>query len=163
MKLSVVSVLVFGLSLSFTASAHSQATTTSTAKAMASGQVDRAYLQSIWDGWAAGNIDGQSKYYAKGPGHLYFDISPVKYESWDEYKSGVVGVLAQFSAARFTLNDDLQIHPQAGMVWVDGTLTGELTSKSGQKQVLPIRWTAIFEQQNGVWVIQHEHVSVPMQ
>ena len=29
--------------------------------------VDRAYLQSIWDGWASGDIEKQGRFYAQGP------------------------------------------------------------------------------------------------
>lgn len=130
----------------------------------ASDEVDKAYLQSIWDGWATGNADHQTQYYAQGPGHLFFDIEPLKYNSWDEYKAGVAPVLKQFSSMKFTLNDDLQIHSASNTItWVAGTVNMEVTNAKGENQKMTLRWTAILERQAGKWLITHEHVSVPLQ
>ena len=46
---------------------------------------DRAYLQKIWDGWATLNPDNVAQYYASGP-NAFFDIAPLTYSGWDEYK-----------------------------------------------------------------------------
>ncbi len=125
-------------------------------------QVDKAYLQSIWDGWASNDVEKQGRFYAQGPGHLFFDVAPLKYNSWDEYKAGVAPSLKDSPKVTFTLNDDLQIHPEGKITWVDGTLNMEGASPQGQKQTLTLRWTAILERQpDGRWLIQHEHVSVP--
>jgi hypothetical protein len=126
-------------------------------------ELDKAYLQSIWDGWASGNAENQTKFYAQGPGHLYFDIAPLKYNSWEEYKAGVVPVLKQFSSMKFALNDDLQIHPVSKTTeWVDGTVNLDATTAAGENQKMILRWTAILEKQGDRWLIVHEHVSAPL-
>src|SRR3981081_3686865 len=51
-------------------------------KASTGGAVDKAYLQKIWDGWATLDPAGQKQYYAQGR-HVFFDIAPPKYASWD--------------------------------------------------------------------------------
>jgi ketosteroid isomerase-like protein len=124
--------------------------------------VDKPFLQSIWDGWASNDIEKQGQFYVQGPGHLFFDVAPLKYNSWDEYKAGVAPSLKDSPKVTFTLNDDVQIHPEGKITWVDGTLNMEGASPQGEKQTLTLRWTAILEQQpDGRWLIQHEHVSVP--
>jgi ketosteroid isomerase-like protein len=125
------------------------------------GAVDKAYLQKIWDGWSTLNAAGQKQYYAQGP-HVFFDIAPLKYGSWDEYQSGVGKVLEDFKAARCTVNDDAQIHKSGDAYWVTATVAFEMTHKSGKIDMGNFRWTAVFEKQDGKWLIAHEHVSEPL-
>jgi ketosteroid isomerase-like protein len=124
--------------------------------------VDKAYLQRIWDGWSTLDAAGQKQYYAQGP-HVFFDIAPVKYGSWDEYQSGVTKELGDYKAARFMVNDDLQIHKSGDAYWVTSTVAADMTQKSGKREMSTMRWTAVFERQDGKWLIVHEHVSEPLQ
>jgi ketosteroid isomerase-like protein len=130
-------------------------------KSAAGGAVDKAYLQKIWDGWATLNPDNTAPFYAKGP-HVFFDIAPVKYNSWDEYYAGVKNVLAGFQAATFKVNDDAQIHPAGKNVWITATIVSDMVEKSGKHDMSTMRWTAVFEKSEGKWLIVHEHVSEPV-
>jgi ketosteroid isomerase-like protein len=130
--------------------------------AKSSGGPDKAYLQKIWDGWAALDPPKQGQYYAQGQ-HTFFDIAPLKYSSWDEYEKGVVNVLADFKAAKFTVNDDAEIHTAGDQAWGFGTVKEDATMKSGKREMATIRWTFVFEKQDGKWLIVHEHVSEPLQ
>jgi ketosteroid isomerase-like protein len=123
---------------------------------------DKAFLQKIWDGWGTLNPDNVAGYYASGP-HAFFDIAPLKYASWDEYKKGVKIELGDYKSAKFTLNDDTAIHAQGESAWVTATVGFEMTHNSGKVDMGNMRWTAILENQDGKWMIVHEHVSVPMQ
>jgi ketosteroid isomerase-like protein len=123
--------------------------------------VDRAYLQSIWDGWASTDLEKQSQFYAKGSGHLFFDVAPLKYSSWEEYRDGVAPSLKDAPKVTYALNDDVQIHPAGPVTWVVATLTMSGQSPQGEKETLYLRWTAVLEQQDGRWLITHEHVSAP--
>jgi ketosteroid isomerase-like protein len=123
--------------------------------------VDKAYLQSIWDGWTAADLDKQKQFYAQGSGHLFFDVAPLKYNSWDEYRAGVEPSLKDAPKVTYIIGDDLQIHSEGKITWVDGTLEMTGTTPQGQKEAIPLRWTAVLEQQDGRWVIVHEHVSAP--
>ena len=127
-----------------------------------SGGIDKAYLQKIWDGWSTLDPANVEQYYAQGP-HVYFDIAPVKYNSWDEYRSGVTKVLADFTSGKCTVNDDDQIHKAGETQWITSTVSYEMTHKSGKRDMGQFRWTAIFEKQGGKWLIVHEHVSEPIQ
>jgi len=123
--------------------------------------VDKAYLQQIWDGWATLDAAGQKKYYAQGP-HVFFDIAPLKYSNWDEYQATVAKELEDYKAAKFTVNDDAQIHRAGDSHWITATIASDMTHKSGKHEMGTFRWTAVFEQEGGKWLIVHEHVSEPL-
>ena len=155
-----LALLLFSLTVAATAQSAPAAPPKAAApKADSVAAVDRAYLQSIWDGWAAADLDKQSHFYAAGPNHLFFDVAPLKYNSWEEYKAGVAPSLKDSPKVTYKLNDDLQIHPAGPYTWVAGTLDMSGTTAQGEAQKLTLRWTAVLEQQDGHWVIAHEHVS----
>jgi len=141
--------------------AQTTAKSPAASKPVAPAAVDKAYLQSIWDGWTAADLDKQGQFYAQGSGHLFFDVAPLKYTSWDDYKAGVAPSLKDAPRVTYTLNDDIQIHPEGKVTWVEGTLEMGGTTPQGQKESIPLRWTAVLKQQDGRWVIVHEHVSAP--
>jgi ketosteroid isomerase-like protein len=132
------------------------------AKHVAAGAVDKAYLQKIWDGWATLDPANVKQYYAQGP-HVFFDVAPLKYASWDEYQTGVTKELGDYNTARFTVNDDAQIHKAGDTYWVTATVAYEMTRKSGKVEMGTMRSTDVFEKQDGKWLIVHEHISVPEQ
>jgi len=135
------------------------------AKKMHSGKTaapDKAYLQKIWDGWATLDPANVAQFYASGP-HTFFDIAPLKYSSWDEYQIGVRQVVADFKSAKFTVNDDAELHPAGKYVWGTATVKEEMTHKNDKVDTGNFRWTVVFEQQGGKWLIVHEHISVPLQ
>jgi ketosteroid isomerase-like protein len=131
-------------------------------KASTGGVVDKAYLQQIWDGWAGLDAPKQKQFYAQGP-HVFFDIAPLKYASWDEYEAGVIKELSDYKAAKFTVNDDLQIHKAGDAYWVTSTIASDMTHKSGKRDMGQFRWTSILEKKDGKWLIVHEHVSSPIE
>lgn len=131
------------------------------AKGGSAGAVDKAYLQKIWNGWATLDAAGQKQYYAQGP-HAFFDIAPLKYASWDEYQAGVTKVLSGYTSGKCTVNDDAQIHKLGDGYWVTATVAFELTTTAGKVEMGQFRWTAVFEKQDGKWLIVHEHVSQPI-
>jgi ketosteroid isomerase-like protein len=139
---------------------HSSGAAKKETGAAATGAVNKAYLQKIWDGWATLDVGGQKQYYAQGP-HVFFDITPLKYANWDEYQSTASKDFAEYKSARFTVNDDAQIHKSGDAHWVTATVAFDMTQKSGKREEGNFRWTAVFEKQNGKWLIVHEHVSMP--
>jgi ketosteroid isomerase-like protein len=61
------------------------------------------------------------------------------------------------------VNDDAEVHPQGDLVWATATLKEEMTTKSGKVEMGSFRWTVIWENIEGKWLIVHEHVSEPIQ
>jgi ketosteroid isomerase-like protein len=151
-----IAVLVFVVCMTITGLAQKAA------KASAGGVLDKPYLQKIWDGWAALDASKQKQYYAQGP-HVFFDIAPLKYASWDEYEAGVTKELSDYKAAKFTVNDDLQIHKAGDVYWVTSTIGSDMTHKSDKRDMGQFRWTAVLEKKDGKWLIVHEHVSSPIE
>ena len=156
----LTSILFCLLALTFVVSAQSPK---HNAKRMAAiPALDKSYLQQVWDGWATLDPANTAKFYATGP-NAFFDIAPLKYSSWEEYEKGVKGVLAGYKSAKFTVNDDAAIHPEGNIVWATATVKNEMTSKAGKVEMGNFRWTVVFEDQGGKWLIVHEHVSAPLQ
>ena len=153
------SILLCLLVLTLCASAQTKKATT---RKMATPAPDKAYLQTIWDGWATLDPANTAQFYATGP-NTFFDIAPLKYNSWEEYEKGVKGVLAGYKSAKFTVNDDAAIHAEGNIVWGTATVKEEMTSKAGKVDMGNFRWTVVFENQDGKWLIVHEHVSAPLQ
>lgn len=145
-----------------TLSAAAQARKPAAKKASAGPAPDKAYLQKIWDGWSTLDPANTAKFYATGQ-HAFFDIAPLKYNSWEEYEKGVKGVLAGYKSAKFTVNDDAEIHAQGDLVWATATVKDEMTNKAGKVEMGNFRWTVVFENEDGKWLIVHEHVSAPLQ
>lgn len=148
--------------LALTLSGFTQMKKPATKKTAAGPVPDKAYLQKIWDGWSTLDTSNVAKFYATGP-HTFFDIAPVKYDSWEEYEKGVKNVVSGYKSAKFTLNDDVSIHPHGDLVWATATLKEEMTTKAGKVEMGTFRWTVIFENEDGKWLIVHEHVSAPLQ
>jgi ketosteroid isomerase-like protein len=123
---------------------------------------DKALMQKIWDGWSTLDPANVAKYYASGP-HVFFDIAPVKYGSWDEYQKGVKNVLAGYKSAKCSVNDDADIHVHGDLVWATATIMEEMTTKGGKVEMGTFRWTVIWGNEDGKWLIVHEHVSAPLQ
>jgi ketosteroid isomerase-like protein len=123
---------------------------------------DKAYLQKIWDGWSTLDTANVAGFYAAGP-HTFFDIAPLKYSSWEEYQNGVTKELADYKSAKFTVNDDADLHPAGNEAWGTATVKYEMTHKNGKVEMGNMRWTVVFGREGGKWLIVHEHVSVPME
>jgi len=157
-RLFAVSVCLFALTFSAFAATKKAAAS----KAATGPAPDKALMQKIWDGWSTLNPANTAQYYASGP-HTFFDIAPLKYSSWEEYQKGVSSVVAGYKSAKFTLNDDAEVHRNGDLVWGTATLKDEMTTKAGKVEMGNFRWTVIWENQDGKWLIVHEHVSAPLQ
>ena len=153
--------VVFAFMVALTVASFAQKGGSRPPKKAGGSVVDKAYLQQIWDGWATLDAARQKKYYAQGP-QVFFDIAPLKYANWDEYQAGVAKELEDYKAAKFTVHDDAQIHRAGDAYWITATIASDMTHKSGKHEMGTFRWTAVFEQQGGKWLIVHEHVSEPL-
>jgi ketosteroid isomerase-like protein len=157
-RVLTVSLCLLALALSGTAQTKKSALT----KAPAGPVPDKAYLQKIWDGWSTLDPANVAKYYATTGAHVFFDIAPLKYGSWEEYAKGVQGLATTYKSARFTLNDDIAVHPHGDLVWLTATVADQMTTRAGKVEMGNLRWTAVFENEDGKWLIVHEHVSAPI-
>ena len=130
--------------------------------AISSGAPDAALMQKILDGWSTMNPHDAAKFYAPGAG-VFFDITPLKYSSWDEYENGVRNVLANYQSLKLTANDDATVHVHGDMAWGTTTIKEDAVRKNGMREMATLRWTMIWEKRNGEWLIVHDHTSEPLQ
>jgi ketosteroid isomerase-like protein len=121
---------------------------------------DSAYLQKIWDTWATLDAAQEAQFHAPGP-NTFYDESPLKYNSWEEFQSGVTAILGTIKSGTFTVNDDAQLHAAGDYVWGTATVKEDLVMKSGKREMANLRWTVVFENRDGKWLIVHEHISAP--
>jgi ketosteroid isomerase-like protein len=158
--------LVLLLSFASTVPAFSQQPAAKVSKAAAHATVgakapSKALMDATWAGWSSGNPANVAKFYAKGP-HVFFDIAPLKYNSWAEYEKGVVQVIGGLQSLKATVNNDAQIHRHGSLVWGTATVHHVDVAKDGKKSEGDFRWTVIWEKTGPEWLIVHEHVSAPL-
>ena len=124
---------------------------------------DKVLMQRIWDGWGTLDPKNVEAFYDKEPGDVFYDITPLKYNGWADYARGTAVLRDLFSSAKFTINDDARVQSSAAGALGTCTIAAELTTTKGQTQNLILRWTVIWANRGGRWLIVHEHVSVPTQ
>jgi len=122
---------------------------------------DKAYLEKLLAGWSAGDSASMAQYYAQGD-LLFFDVSPLKYANWAEYQKGTAGLLKNYKSFKLTLGDDAQIHQDGNVAWSAATIKEDAVTASGKHEMATWRWTAVFQNQDGKWLIVHEHTSAPL-
>jgi ketosteroid isomerase-like protein len=122
---------------------------------------DKAYLQKILDAWSALDSSKMAPYYAQGKLN-FFDIAPLKYNDWAEYQKGSDELLKGYKSVKLTLNDDAQIHPEGNLAWATATVKEDALTSAGKHEMATLRWTLIFQNESGKWLIVHEHMSEPL-
>ncbi len=123
----------------------------------------KALIDQYYTAWSTLNPDKAAKYYAKDADIVFYDVAPLKYNSWAEYKAGVIKAFTEtMSSGKLTPMDDLKVTQRGNIVWT--TLTFHLSAKpkAGGAMELDCRHTAIWEKRGGKWLIVHEHVSAPL-
>ena len=114
-----------------------------------------------WAAWEKGP-DAAAPLYAKDPRLVFYDLEPLKYVGWSEYKAGVVpNILAKFDSMKFTVNDDVQTTAHGNIAWTTATVRGDGALKGGTQVHVTMRHTVIWERRGKDWLIVHEHVSMP--
>ncbi len=123
----------------------------------------RAHVAKVVHAWESMDIAKIEPYYAADPDLAFFDIAPLKYANWAEYRSGVQKLFFEPNRSlKFTVNDDLRVRRSGRLAWATFTFGGDVVSKQGATSHLDARWTMVLEQRKPGWVILHEHVSVPL-
>lgn len=120
-------------------------------------------IDEYYTAWSTLNPDNAAKFYAKDADIVFYDIAPLKYSSWSEYRAGVIkNFMEPTISGKLTPNDDLKVIRRGNIVWT--TLTFHLSTKpkAGGALEVECRHTAIWEKRGAKWLIVHEHVSAPL-
>lgn len=129
----------------------------------ASSEADfKALMQRVWDAWSSGDPANAAPFYSKGADHVFFDVTPAKYDGWSQYNEGVKKVLVNFQSAKFKVNDDARVHRLGSYTWATSTIDADLVPKNGSEQKATWRWTVVWQRSGSNWLIVHEHVSAPL-
>lgn len=153
--------LVFGLAMGIVAGLA--ALTIPRAAADSEEATLRTLVPKIIASWQSLDITRVEPYYATDAGFAYFDIVPLKYNNWAEYRVGVQKALFEpNSSIKLRLNDDLGVHRRGSLAWATVTFAADLVSKQGVASHLDGRWTMVLEKRAHGWIVVHEHVSAPL-
>jgi ketosteroid isomerase-like protein len=121
----------------------------------------RALVERYWTAWQKGP-DAAAPLYAKDADLVFYDLEPLKYVGWNDYKRGVVpNILDKFDSIAFKVGDDVKTNVRRDIAWTTATVKGDGMLKGGAPVHVVIRHTAIWEKRGANWLIVHEHVSVP--
>jgi ketosteroid isomerase-like protein len=132
----------------------------------AAGTIDQEFKKLIneyYEAWSTLNPDVAAKFYAKDADLIFFDVAPLKYNGWGEYKAGVQTAFTDtMSSGKLVPNDDLKVIRRGNVVWTTVTFHLSAKPKQGAALELECRHTAIWERRGNKWLIVHEHVSAPL-
>jgi ketosteroid isomerase-like protein len=120
-------------------------------------------MQRIWDAWGTLDPNKVAAFYDKSADDVFYDITPMKYNGWQEYAEGVKKVLAGFKSLKVTVGDDAKIltNGATGAIGI-ATWHGDAVMSDGSASAFDGRWTVVWAKRGGQWLIIHEHVSLPM-
>ena len=156
---STVAILIVSLLISLSAVAQ-------TGKAPAKTALEAEFktlIAEYYAAWSTLNPDNAAKYYAKDADLVFYDIAPLKYNAWAEYRAGVIKAFTEaMSSGKLTPKDDLKINQRGDVVWTTVTFHLSAKPKAGGEMEIDCRHTAIWEKRGGKWLIVHEHVSAPL-
>ena len=126
-------------------------------------QALRTLVPRIVASWETFDLAKIDPYYAADPDLTYFDLAPLKYNDWAEYRATAPKVLFEpNSSLKLKVNDDLRVHSRGSLAWATFTFGADITSKQGATSHLDGRWTMILEKRAKRWIVVHEHVSAPL-
>ena len=133
------------------------------ARAQQSEQQLRALVPKIVAAWGTLDIANVEPYYAADADFAYFDLVPLKYNNWAEYRLGAQKALFEPNTSiKLKVNDDLGVHSRGNLAWATFTFGADITNKQGAASHLDGRWTMVLEKRAKGWIVVHEHVSVPL-
>ena len=125
--------------------------------------MNKKLIAGYYAAWNTLKTDNPASFYAKDADLVFFDVVPLKYNGWAEYKKGVEkAFFDNISAGKLTPNNDLKITRRGDVAWMSLTFHLSFTLKTGEAMNLDCRHTAIWMRRRGKWLIVHEHVSAPI-
>ena len=151
-----ISLMVFSLSIQVQSAALA-----------ATQSADDIFFKQLTDqsyaAWNTHNPDEVAAFYLNDPNLVVYDATPLKYQGWQEFKSGIqTHLFDQLNRFQLTAHDDLQANRNGNLVWTTFTYHLSAELKNGQSIEAEGRQTDLWRQQDGQWLIVHEHTSTPV-
>src|SRR5215472_14125129 len=118
----------------------------------------RTLVPKIIASWQTFDIAKIEKNYAADADFAYFDLVPMKYNNWAEYREGVQkDIFDPNQSLQIKLHDDLGVHRRGSLAWATVTFGADLVPKQGAAAHLEGRWTMVLEKRAKGWIVVHEH------
>ena len=119
--------------------------------------VDQTYAA-----WNTQDPDAVAEFYLNDPNIVFYDATPLKYEGWNAFRAGIqTHLFDKLNQFQLTANDDLHAIRYGDLVLTTFTYHLSAQSKAGEVIEAEGRQTDLWEEQDGKWLIIHEHTSVP--
>jgi ketosteroid isomerase-like protein len=120
----------------------------------------RQRVEDLVKALRAKDIDGAMSLYA--PDMVSFDIAPpLRYVGADNKRRAWQEAFAAFPGPVDYEVRDLNVTTHGDLAFVHSLNHPSFTLANGHTTELWLRWTACFRRIDGVWLIVHDHVSVP--
>src|ERR687898_1204604 len=123
----------------------------------------RGRVEDLVAALRAKDIDGVMSLFA--PNIVSFDIAPqfgaLRYVGADNKRRAWHEAFATFTGPFDYEVHELNVTTEGELALVHSLNHVKLTQASGQVTELWLRWTACLRRMDGVWVVVHDHVSVP--
>lgn len=116
-------------------------------------------VEGLVQALCAKDIDGVMAFYA--PNIVSFDLTPpLRYVGAETKRRAWQDAFAAYTSFAYEVRElHVTTHGELAVVHSLNHVTGTLAS--GQITDLWLRWTACFRRIDGVWLVVHDHVSVP--
>ncbi len=120
-------------------------------------------IRRYYSAWNTLNPDNASFLYAQDADLVFFDIVPLKYSGWPEYRDNFKkNVAPGFSTLTLTPNNDVKVTRRGNIALTTLTFHLSAKQKDGTPMEFDCRHTIVWEKRGGQWLIIHEHVSKPL-
>ncbi|HVF89713.1 MAG TPA: nuclear transport factor 2 family protein [Blastocatellia bacterium] len=119
-------------------------------------------IMDYYKAWNTLDPENAGRFYDEGPGLVFYDIAPLQYNGWNEYRQSLKALFTQYSSFKLIPGNDLKIRQNGRMALVTLTLHLSAVHKTNGPLELDARHTAVLEKRGGRWLIVHEHISAPL-
>jgi len=120
-------------------------------------------LKQLYKAWNTLDPDNAASFYAKDPELVFFDVAPLQYTGWQEYRDQFkTKVAPTFASLTLKPNEDLKVIRKRDVALTTLTFHAAIKPKEGEAMEFDGRHTLFWEKREGKWVILHEHVSKPL-
>ncbi|HKG22646.1 MAG TPA: nuclear transport factor 2 family protein [Blastocatellia bacterium] len=122
----------------------------------------RKLMADYYKAWNTLDPENAGRFYDEAPGLVFYDIAPLQYDGWNEYKRSLKSVFTQYSSFKLIPGNDLKVRRNGRMALVTLTLHLSAVHKTNGPLELDARHTAVLEKRGDRWLIVHEHISAPL-
>src|SRR5260370_36774962 len=85
-------------------------------------------IREYYEAWSSANPDKPAPLYAKDADLVFYDVAPLKYNGWDEYKVGVQkNLFDAMASGSLTPKDDLKVTRHGTIAW--NSVNAQLSAK----------------------------------